>query len=89
MLVTRFAPSPTGRLHLGHAYSAVIGHQWAPSAESTRFANQVMDEDVWAIEHQQRNIDLRPDAPTTAIGSDTAMLAMRKIVQKMLQAESA
>jgi glutamyl-Q tRNA(Asp) synthetase len=26
MFVTRFAPSPTGRLHLGHAYSAVIGH---------------------------------------------------------------
>ena len=26
MFVTRFAPSPSGRLHLGHAYSAVIGH---------------------------------------------------------------
>ena len=26
MIVTRFAPSPSGRLHLGHAYSAVIGH---------------------------------------------------------------
>ncbi len=26
MIVTRFAPSPTGRLHLGHAFSAVIGH---------------------------------------------------------------
>ena len=26
MTVTRFAPSPTGRLHLGHAYSAVLGH---------------------------------------------------------------
>lgn len=24
MLTTRFAPSPTGRLHLGHAYSAVL-----------------------------------------------------------------
>jgi glutamyl-Q tRNA(Asp) synthetase len=24
--IARFAPSPTGRLHLGHAYSAVLGH---------------------------------------------------------------
>jgi glutamyl-Q tRNA(Asp) synthetase len=29
MIVTRFAPSPTGRLHLGHAYSAVLGHDRA------------------------------------------------------------
>ena len=29
MFVTRFAPSPTGRLHLGHAYSAVLGHSKA------------------------------------------------------------
>ena len=29
MIVTRFAPSPTGRLHLGHAYSAVLGHHRA------------------------------------------------------------
>jgi glutamyl-Q tRNA(Asp) synthetase len=28
-IVTRFAPSPTGRLHLGHAYSAVIGYERA------------------------------------------------------------
>jgi glutamyl-Q tRNA(Asp) synthetase len=27
MIVTRFAPSPTGRLHLGHAFSAVLGHE--------------------------------------------------------------
>ncbi|GAA4009548.1 tRNA glutamyl-Q(34) synthetase GluQRS [Sphingomonas swuensis] len=27
MTTTRFAPSPTGRLHLGHAYSAVLGRR--------------------------------------------------------------
>ncbi len=29
MNITRFAPSPTGRLHLGHAFSAVLGHEAA------------------------------------------------------------
>jgi glutamyl-Q tRNA(Asp) synthetase len=29
MIVTRFAPSPSGRPHLGHAYSAVLGHAQA------------------------------------------------------------
>ncbi|HEX6376772.1 MAG TPA: tRNA glutamyl-Q(34) synthetase GluQRS [Allosphingosinicella sp.] len=30
-VVTRFAPSPTGRLHLGHAFSAVLAHDFARS----------------------------------------------------------
>ena len=29
MSISRFAPSPSGRLHLGHAFSAVIGHERA------------------------------------------------------------
>jgi glutamyl-Q tRNA(Asp) synthetase len=28
-VVSRFAPSPTGRLHLGHAYSAMLAHDFA------------------------------------------------------------
>lgn len=28
-VVTRFAPSPTGRLHLGHAWSALLAHRFA------------------------------------------------------------
>ncbi|MGQ0588004.1 MAG: tRNA glutamyl-Q(34) synthetase GluQRS [Sphingosinicella sp.] len=31
-IVTRFAPSPTGRLHLGHAYSALLAHDFAREA---------------------------------------------------------
>jgi glutamyl-Q tRNA(Asp) synthetase len=33
--VTRFAPSPTGPLHLGHAYSAILAHDMARAAGGT------------------------------------------------------
>lgn len=33
VLRTRFAPSPTGPLHLGHAYSAILAHDWARDAD--------------------------------------------------------
>lgn len=32
MFITRFAPSPTGPLHLGHAYSALLAHDMARNA---------------------------------------------------------
>jgi glutamyl-Q tRNA(Asp) synthetase len=44
MIVTRFAPSPTGRLHLGHAYSAVLGHARA-RAGGGRFLVRIEDLD--------------------------------------------
>ena len=31
-MITRFAPSPTGPLHIGHAYSAILAHDMAKAA---------------------------------------------------------
>ena len=44
MIVTRFAPSPSGRLHLGHAYSAVLGHERA-RASGGKFLLRIEDLD--------------------------------------------
>jgi glutamyl-Q tRNA(Asp) synthetase len=41
---TRFAPSPTGRLHLGHAFSALIAHD-AARAAGGRFVLRIEDID--------------------------------------------
>lgn len=41
---TRFAPSPTGPLHLGHAYSAILAHDMA-RAEGGRFLLRIEDID--------------------------------------------
>lgn len=43
--VTRFAPSPTGPLHLGHAYSAILAHDMARSAGG-RFLLRMEDTDL-------------------------------------------
>ena len=43
--VTRFAPSPTGPLHLGHAYSAILAHDMA-RAQSGRFLLRMEDTDL-------------------------------------------
>jgi glutamyl-Q tRNA(Asp) synthetase len=42
--VTRFAPSPTGPLHLGHAYSAILAHDMA-RAKNGRFLLRIEDID--------------------------------------------
>ena len=62
MATTRFAPSPTGRLHLGHAYSAVLGHARAresggkfllriedldPARSRPEFVNAIYEDLIW------------------------------------------
>ncbi len=44
-IISRFAPSPTGRLHLGHAWSALLAHDVA-RAENGRFLLRIEDIDT-------------------------------------------
>jgi glutamyl-Q tRNA(Asp) synthetase len=44
-IVTRFAPSPTGFLHLGHAHSALFGWRLARAAPGGRFLLRLEDID--------------------------------------------
>ena len=44
MIVTRFAPSPNGPLHLGHAFSAIVAHDLA-AARNGRFLLRIEDID--------------------------------------------
>ncbi len=43
-MITRFAPSPTGPLHLGHAFSAILAHDLA-QASGGRFLLRIEDID--------------------------------------------
>lgn len=71
-VVSRFAPSPTGRLHLGHAYSAVRAHDLARAAGG-RFLLRIEDIDpgrgreafVAGIEEDLAWLGLRWDGEAT------------------------
>jgi glutamyl-Q tRNA(Asp) synthetase len=68
--VTRFAPSPTGPLHLGHAYSAILAHDMA-RAKAGRFLLRMEDTDLERsrpefdalIQHDLRWLGLTWDGP--------------------------
>jgi glutamyl-Q tRNA(Asp) synthetase len=64
MIVTRFAPSPTGYLHLGHAYVAIAAHD---AARGGRFLLRIEDIDLARA---------RPEYET-AILDDLAWLGLR------------
>jgi glutamyl-Q tRNA(Asp) synthetase len=44
-VVTRFAPSPTGRLHVGHGWSALLAHDFA-RVHGGRFLLRIEDTDI-------------------------------------------
>jgi hypothetical protein len=43
MIRTRFAPSPNGLLHLGHAYAAIVAHDLAHAPRPMAAANSAAD----------------------------------------------
>ncbi|MCD2325165.1 tRNA glutamyl-Q(34) synthetase GluQRS [Sphingomonas sp. IC-56] len=51
---TRFAPSPTGRLHLGHAFSAITAHDFA-RAQGGRFSLRI--EDIDGTRSRREHVD--------------------------------
>lgn len=59
---TRFAPSPTGRLHLGHALAARVAHDLARSEPEGRFLLRFEDIDATRVRedfYQEIESDLR------------------------------
>jgi glutamyl-Q tRNA(Asp) synthetase len=85
MIVTRFAPSPTGLLHLGHAYAAITAHE-----SGDDFLLRIEDIDkgrsrdkfIQAIFHDLKWLGLSWDEPTlrqsTRMGAYAEALANLK-----------
>lgn len=76
MAVTRFAPSPTGLLHLGHAYSALVAHDVA-RAEGGQFLLRIDDLDTGRVRAEYR----------IAIHDDLAWLGLEPDGRAVLQSE--
>lgn len=80
MITTRFAPSPTGRLHLGHAFSAAIGQDRAARAGG-QFLLRIEDLDpgrsrpefVAGIDEDLAWLGIAVDAPPLVQSARTAV----------------
>ncbi|WP_083719934.1 tRNA glutamyl-Q(34) synthetase GluQRS [Sphingomonas jeddahensis] len=70
--VTRFAPSPTGRLHLGHAYSAILAHDFA-RARDGKFLLRI--EDIDGTRSRPEHIEtIRDDLAWLGLAWDSAVI---------------
>jgi len=75
-VVSRFAPSPTGPLHLGHAYSALLAHDFARARGGT-FLLRI--EDIDPGRSRPEHVD--------AIIADIRWLGMRRDRDPVLQSQ--
>lgn len=66
MIVTRFAPSPNGSLHLGHAFSAIVAHDLARRAAG-RFLLRIEDIDGARSKPEQAS-EFREDLAWLGLG---------------------
>lgn len=87
-VVTRFAPSPTGDLHLGHAYAALFAHRQAIKAGGTYLVRiEDIDHTRCRAEFEARNLEdltwlgLQPMAPV--LRQSTRMPVYAEALQRL------
>lgn len=94
MVRTRFAPSPTGRIHIGHAYAAWVAWQLANAAggqfllrhediDSTRVRpvfHQWIEQDLQWLQLPWQQVPLRQSARTAAYLDALNILKQRDVV---------
>ncbi|MBO9574812.1 MAG: tRNA glutamyl-Q(34) synthetase GluQRS [Sphingobium sp.] len=75
-LVTRFAPSPTGRLHVGHGWSALMAHDFARE-RGGRFLLRIEDTDITRC-RAEFTAGIYEDLEWLGIGWDGLMIQSRR-----------
>lgn len=87
---TRFAPSPTGPLHLGHAFSALVAYEMVQAAEGT-FLLRIEDIDAsrarpaWEAQIYEDLQWLGLDWPTPVLRQSENMLAYEHALDRLWQ----
>ncbi len=76
-VVSRFAPSPTGRLHVGHGWSALLAHDFA-RARGGRFVLRIEDTDIARCRPEFTD-GIYEDLAWLGIGWDDVMIQSQRL----------
>jgi glutamyl-Q tRNA(Asp) synthetase len=95
-VITRFAPSPTGSLHLGHAYAAIVAHDLARSRNGLfllRFEDidttRVREEFYAAIENDLTWLGLTWDGPPLRQNTPARTAAYSQALTQLIERQIA